>query len=62
MPFANTIRRHHTARHNMGIMMHVNMNPTFPIADWFLHSSDLAACSASSTATARNTSRPPWHR
>jgi len=41
MPFVNTIRRHHTAHHNMGIMMHVNMNLTFPIADWFLGTSDL---------------------
>ncbi|HVE89908.1 MAG TPA: fatty acid hydroxylase family protein [Burkholderiaceae bacterium] len=41
MPFVNTIRRHHTAHHNMGIMMHVNMNLTFPIADWFLNTSDL---------------------
>src|SRR5207248_5970569 len=41
MPFVNTIRRHHIAHHNMGIMMHVNMNLTFPIADWFLPNSDL---------------------
>jgi hypothetical protein len=41
MPFINTIRRHHTAHHNMGIMMKYNMNLTFPIADWFLGSSDL---------------------
>jgi hypothetical protein len=41
MPLVNTIRRHHTAHHNMGIMMHVNMNLTFPIADWFLNTSDL---------------------
>lgn len=41
VPFINTIRRHHTAHHNMGIMMHVNMNLTFPIADWFLNTSDL---------------------
>jgi hypothetical protein len=40
-PFVNTIRRHHTAHHNMGIMMYVNMNLTFPIADWFMKSSDL---------------------
>jgi hypothetical protein len=37
----NTIRRHHTAHHNMGIMMRVNMNLTFPIADWALGTSDL---------------------
>jgi len=41
VPFINTIRRHHTAHHNMGIMMHFNMNLTFPIADWFLNTSDL---------------------
>ena len=41
MPFINTIRRHHTAHHNMGIMMHFNMNLTFPIADWFMNTSDL---------------------
>ena len=41
MPFVNTIRRHHIAHHNMGVMMHVNMNLTFPIADWALGTSDL---------------------
>lgn len=41
MPFINTIRRHHTAHHNWGIMMHYNMNLTFPIADWFTGTSDL---------------------
>ncbi len=41
MPFINTIRRHHCAHHNMGIMMHVNMNLTFPIADWAMNTSDL---------------------
>ena len=41
MPFINTVRRHHIAHHNMGIMMHVNMNLTFPVADWFLNTSDL---------------------
>jgi hypothetical protein len=40
-PFINTIRRHHTAHHNQGIMMHYNMNLTFPIADWFMGTSDL---------------------
>jgi hypothetical protein len=40
-PFINTIRRHHTAHHNMGVMMTVNMNLTFPIADWFMGTSDL---------------------
>ena len=41
MPFVNTIRRHHTAHHNMGIMMERNMNLTFPIADWVMGTSDL---------------------
>ena len=41
MPFVNTIRRHHIAHHNMGIMMHVNMNLTFPVADWAMGTSDL---------------------
>ena len=41
MPLVNTIRRHHTAHHNMGVMMHVNMNLTLPIADWALNTSDL---------------------
>jgi len=41
LPFINTIRRHHKAHHNMGIMMHVNMNLTFPVADWALGTSDL---------------------
>jgi hypothetical protein len=40
-PFVNTIRRHHTAHHNMGVMMTVNMNLTFPIADWFMGTTDL---------------------
>ncbi len=41
MPFVNTVRRHHAAHHNMGIMMHCNMNLTFPIADWAMGTSDL---------------------
>lgn len=41
VPFINTIRRHHTAHHNMGIMMKYNMNLTFPIADWALGTTDL---------------------
>ncbi|MGE0800006.1 MAG: sterol desaturase family protein [Lautropia sp.] len=41
LPFVNTIRRHHTAHHNQGIMMHYNMNLTFPIADWLMGTSDL---------------------
>lgn len=41
MPFINTIRRHHTAHHNYGIMMTHNMNLTFPIADWVMGTTDL---------------------
>ncbi|HEY6132778.1 MAG TPA: fatty acid hydroxylase family protein [Rubrivivax sp.] len=41
MPLVNTIRRHHAAHHNLGIMMHVNMNLTFPLADWAMKTSDL---------------------
>jgi hypothetical protein len=41
VPFINTIRRHHTAHHNLGIMMKFNMNLTYPIADWFMGTSDL---------------------
>jgi hypothetical protein len=41
MPLVNTIRRHHAAHHNMGIMMNCNMNLTFPVADWFMKTSDL---------------------
>jgi len=41
MPLINTIRRHHKAHHNLGIMMRCNMNLTFPLADWFLGTSDL---------------------
>jgi hypothetical protein len=40
-PFVNTIRRHHTAHHNYGLMMTYNMNLTFPIADWLMGTSDL---------------------
>lgn len=40
-PFVNTIRRHHTAHHNKGIMMERNMNLTFPLADWLMGTSDL---------------------
>ena len=40
-PVINTIRRHHAAHHNMGIMMHINMNLTLPLADWALGTSDL---------------------
>lgn len=41
MPFINTIRRHHAAHHNLGIMMHKNMNLSFPLADWVMGTSDL---------------------
>ena len=41
IPFINTIRRHHTAHHNLGIMMKYNMNLTFPIADWAMGTPDL---------------------
>lgn len=41
LPFINTIRRHHAAHHNLGIMMHCNMNLTFPLADWAMNTSDL---------------------
>jgi len=40
-PFINTIRRHHTMHHNKGIMMDLDMNLTFPIADWLMGTSDL---------------------
>jgi Fatty acid hydroxylase superfamily len=40
-PFVNTIRRHHFVHHNQGAMMEANMNLTFPIADWFMGTSDL---------------------
>lgn len=41
VPFINTIRRHHTAHHNLGIMMKFNMNLTYPITDWMMGTSDL---------------------
>ena len=41
LPFVNTLRRHHAAHHDQGIMTKVNMNLTFPIADWLFKSSDL---------------------
>jgi hypothetical protein len=41
MPFINTIRRHHAAHHNLGIMMHKNMNLTFPLADWIMGTTDV---------------------
>ena len=41
LPLVNTLRRHHTAHHNARLMMEVNMNLTFPIADWLFGTSDL---------------------
>lgn len=41
LPFVNTIRRHHIAHHNQAIMMDLNMNLTYPIADWLFGTSDL---------------------
>jgi hypothetical protein len=41
IPFMNTIRRHHIAHHNQAIMMGMNMNLTYPIADWLFGTSDL---------------------
>ena len=40
-PLVNTLRRHPTAHHNSKLMMEVNMNLTFPIADWLFGTSDL---------------------
>jgi Fatty acid hydroxylase superfamily len=40
-PLINTARRHHTAHHNPRMMTNVNMNVTFPIADWLFGTSDL---------------------
>jgi len=40
-PLVNTMRRHHTAHHHARLMMEVNMNTTFPIADWLFGASDL---------------------
>ena len=41
IPFINTIRRHHIAHHNPAIMMDMNMNLTYPIADWLFGTTDL---------------------
>ena len=35
-PIINSVRRHHSVHHNMGVMMHINMNLTFPLADWVM--------------------------
>ena len=39
--FVNTLRRHHAAHHDQGVMTKINMNLTFPIADWLFKTSDL---------------------
>lgn len=41
LPLVNTIRRHHAAHHSQPIMMERNMNLTYPIADWYMGTSDL---------------------
>ena len=41
VPFLNTIRRHHIAHHNQAIMMEMNFNLTYPIADCLFGTSDL---------------------
>ena len=40
-PLINTIRRHHAAHHSQSIMMVHNMNLTYPVADWYMGTSDL---------------------
>lgn len=40
-PLINTIRRHHTVHHNNQLMREINLNLTFPIADYFFGTSDL---------------------
>jgi hypothetical protein len=42
IPLVNSIRRHHIAHHNTALMMQRNFNLTYPIADWFFGTSDLA--------------------
>jgi hypothetical protein len=42
IPLINSIRRHHIAHHNTAIMMERNFNLTYPVADWFFGTSDLA--------------------
>lgn len=41
LPFINTIRRHHAAHHQKSKMTKINMNLTFPLADYLMNSSDL---------------------
>ena len=42
IPVVNSLRRHHIAHHNTALMMERNFNLTYPIADWFFGTSDLA--------------------
>ena len=42
IPLVNSIRRHHIAHHNPALMMERNFNLTYPVADWFFGTSDLA--------------------
>jgi len=42
VPFVNSIRRHHIAHHNKALMMEREFNLTYPIADRFFGTSDLA--------------------
>jgi hypothetical protein len=42
VPLVNSIRRHHIAHHNPALMMERNFNLTYPVADWFFGTSDLA--------------------
>ena len=42
IPLVNSIRRHHIAHHDPAIMMERNFNLTYPVADWFFGTSDLA--------------------
>lgn len=42
IPLVNSIRRHHIAHHDQGIMMERNFNLTYPVADWFFGTSDLS--------------------
>ena len=40
-PFVNSLRRHHIAHHDQAIMMEMNFNLTYPIADWVFNTTDL---------------------
>ena len=41
VPFVNSLRRHHIAHHNQAIMMEMNLNLTYPIANWVFDTTDL---------------------